>query len=320
VSTTSRGFPLRAAVSLTVVAALAAGFFYALPRLRLGEVLVSLRHTSVVPLAGAALAALSMHALRAAFWRVALVGTKTVPLLRLIRYTILGAASSALLPARAGEAVRVWLLADLEQIPAVTGVGTALAERALDVASMVLVLAPLPWLLPDAPLWVTRALSILTGVGASIFVAVIVLARNSDRFAGDGLLSRLARAMSGLSHPGRFLLGLAALVGAWLVDIAALLLVARALGMTLPPAAPLLVLLSVNLAIAVPAAPAQLGSHEAGTLVALGLLGVPTSEAVAFALLYHAAHVLPLLAAAALDAPLLVRASRRRGAERASAE
>jgi len=67
----------------------------------------------------------------------------------------------------------------------------------------------------------------------------------------------------------------------------------------------------VNLAIAIPAAPAQLGSHEAGTIVALGLLHVPTPDAVAFALLYHAAHVLPLLAAAGLDAPLMVRALRR---------
>jgi uncharacterized membrane protein YbhN (UPF0104 family) len=236
-----------------------------------------------------------------------------VPLLHLFRYTILGSASSALLPARAGEAVRVWLLAELEQIPAVTGIGTALAERALDGASMVLVLAPLPWLLPGAPRWVTRALALLAVAGIGVVVGVIVLARGSERLGGSGLFGRLARALSGLSRPAAMAMGLLPLVGAWLVDIAALVLVARALGLSLPPAAPLLVLLTVNLAIAVPAAPAQLGSHEAGTLVALSLLQVPTSDAVAFALLYHAVHVLPLLAAAGLDAPLLVRALSRRG-------
>ena len=37
----------------------------------------------------------------------------------------------------------------------------------------------------------------------------------------------------------------------------------------------------------------------------MSLLGVPPGPALAFALLYHAAHVLPTLALAALDFPML---------------
>jgi uncharacterized membrane protein YbhN (UPF0104 family) len=298
--------------SLALVAALAVGLGYALPGLRLAEIGASLGRAQPLPVVAAGLAALSMHVLRAIFWRLALGSTRTVSLVHLFRYTIIGSASSALLPARAGEAVRVWLLAELEQIPAVTSIGTALAERALELVSMALVLSPLPWLLPAAPRWVTRSLGFLSLAGLGVVVAIAVLARRgATRAPAPGFWSRLAQALAPLSRPGRFVLSLSVLLTGWLVDLGALLLVARALGLVLPPAAPFLVLLSVNLAIAVPAAPAQLGSHEAGTLVALGLLHVPTADAVAFALLYHAAHVFPLLCAAALDAPLLIRALSR---------
>lgn len=316
---TTRASRLRLAISIGVVAVLIAGFFYALPGLRLSEVAGSLGRARILPLVLAAIAALTMHVFRAMFWRLVLRPPQPIPLWRFVRYTIIGSASSALLPARAGEAVRVWLLSELEHVPAVEAIGAALAERALDVASMVLVLAPLPWLLPDAPHWVTRALWLLTLAGAVIVIAVSLLARRGGREPGTGLVGRLARALAPLASPARLGLALLILLAAWLLDLAALMLVARSLGLALPPAAPLLVLLSVNLAIAVPAAPAQLGSHEAGTLVALSLLHVDRPDAIAFALLYHAAHVLPLLVAAALDAPLLVRALRRSRSNTSSA-
>jgi uncharacterized membrane protein YbhN (UPF0104 family) len=318
VSTTSVERPqrsrLRLAISLCVVAALVAGFVWALPGLHLAEVATQLRGAQPWPLVVAAVAAIGMHGCRAAFWRLALRVPRPIPFLRLWRYTIVGAASSTLLPARAGEAVRVWLLAELEGVPAVEGISAALAERALDGASMVIVLLPLPLLLPDAPRWVERTLALLCLAGAAVLVGITVLARRGARMdrAGEGLLSRMARALSPLSSPTRMGAGLGVLIVAWLCDLVALRLTAGALGLALPPAALLLVLFSVNLAIAVPAAPAQIGSHEAGTVVALSLLGVPRPDALAFALLYHAVHVLPLLVAAALDAPLLVRAIRGR--------
>ncbi len=306
----------RALVALAVLAALGLGGYYALRGLRPAEIGAALHRARPLPLVAAALAALAMQACRGLFWRLALKPPRPIALPRFVRYTILGNAASALLPARAGEAVRVWLLVELDGVQAVDAVGAALAERALDVASMVLVLAPLPLLLPGGPPWVIRTLALLGVAGAAIVVAVAVIARRTPR--GDGLLARLARALSQLSSWPRLGAGIAVLTLAWLFDLGALILVGHALGLSLPPAAPFLVLLTVNLAIAVPAAPAQLGSHEAGTLLALALLHTPRAEAVAFALLYHAAHVLPLLAAAALDAPLLYRGlagvNRRRAA------
>jgi uncharacterized membrane protein YbhN (UPF0104 family) len=69
----------------------------------------------------------------------------------------------------------------------------------------------------------------------------------------------------------------------------------------------LLVLLSLNLAIAVPSTPAQVGAFELGASAPLALLGVPPERALAFALLYHVMQALPTTLA---GLPLL-RAVRR---------
>lgn len=56
------------------------------------------------------------------------------------------------------------------------------------------------------------------------------------------------------------------------------------------------IFVAINLAIAVPSTPGQLGVLEAGAVLALVALGVRPGEALSFALLYHAAHAVPVTA------------------------
>ncbi|MEO7730770.1 MAG: lysylphosphatidylglycerol synthase domain-containing protein, partial [Kofleriaceae bacterium] len=70
----------------------------------------------------------------------------------------------------------------------------------------------------------------------------------------------------------------------------------HAVGLDLPLASGLLILFTMNLAIIVPSTPAQLGALELGALAGLDLLQVGHEPALAFALLYHAVMILPLLA------------------------
>jgi len=50
---------------------------------------------------------------------------------------------------------------------------------------------------------------------------------------------------------------------------------------------------AINLALILPTTPAQLGVLEMGAVAALRMLGVDENAALAFALLYHASHVVP---------------------------
>jgi uncharacterized protein (TIRG00374 family) len=80
------------------------------------------------------------------------------------------------------------------------------------------------------------------------------------------------------------------------VDAAAIVVCLAALHIALPPAASLLVLLGVTLVLALPSAPAGVGSLELGAVAALRLCGVDDERALAFALVYHAMQVIPVTA------------------------
>jgi uncharacterized membrane protein YbhN (UPF0104 family) len=63
----------------------------------------------------------------------------------------------------------------------------------------------------------------------------------------------------------------------------------------MPIAAGLLVLFTLNLAITAPSTPAGVGALEVGVLAGTHLLGIPDTDALAFALLYHALQIIPLV-------------------------
>ena len=94
---------------------------------------------------------------------------------------------------------------------------------------------------------------------------------------------------------------------AWLIDVSAILTVLWALGIAPSVGKALVVLLFVNLAIAIPAAPGQVGSHELGSTMALELLGVPSGQAVAFALVFHLTQLAPVRVLGLYSARVLSR-------------
>lgn len=98
-----------------------------------------------------------------------------------------------------------------------------------------------------------------------------------------------------MRHPRHMGRALAAMICSWLTDWVEVTLVLYAVGVPVPLAAGLLILLTINMAIAVPGMPGHLGTMELGALVALELLHVPREQGLSFALLYHGVQVIPLL-------------------------
>jgi len=77
-------------------------------------------------------------------------------------------------------------------------------------------------------------------------------------------------------------------------DVAVLWLAARGMHVSLDLPTAVLAFLAVNGATAVPVTPAQLGVQESAIVVALGTGGIPAPQALACALAYRAAHIVPL--------------------------
>lgn len=92
-----------------------------------------------------------------------------------------------------------------------------------------------------------------------------------------------------------FLWALAFSTAAWVFECASLMILAKALNITLPLSQAFFVLLIVNLGIAVPLSFANLGTYEAAIVFALTQLGVGMSKSLAVGISHHLAQALAVV-------------------------
>jgi uncharacterized membrane protein YbhN (UPF0104 family) len=277
------------ALRIATTLAVAALVVVAARSLDLGALKRSLLSASPAPLVLASALSFGMLVAKSAYWRTILMPVKPVPLRTLLWYTVAANGTSLVLPMRGGEALRVWWLKRSHGIP-LTAIGAAVAfEKVFDAAALVLVVSPLPWLLPDQQ-WLGRLRWALPIV-LLVVVALVLLARRgraSVKWLSD---LKLFDDLGPVVHSFGYVLV------SWLADVTLILFVMRAVGIPLHLEAALLVLLAVNLAIAIPAAPGNLGSLELGAAFALTTVHVPETPAAAFAILYHGVQIATLLLA-----------------------
>jgi uncharacterized membrane protein YbhN (UPF0104 family) len=224
-------------------------------------------------------------------WRLLLSPFGRLPSLRLLYYLILGYAASAVLPARAGEAVRVYLLRRRDGLEVAGSIGVLVAEKLFEILGILVLLLPLPLFLP-LPSW--ARISILALAVSGVAGSVVAVALGGQR-VGNGLLSRMRAGFSGVTDPRVFLGAVLFSIGAWSIDGIEVWLILRSLSIDVPWATPALILLTLNLAIALPSTPGQLGAFEAGVVAGLNVVGVPLAPALAFAILYHLMQLIPIL-------------------------
>jgi uncharacterized membrane protein YbhN (UPF0104 family) len=265
----------------------------------------ALRQSNLTLLAAAAL--LNLTVLTAARLRRSLAilgplprldGTRNPP--SVVPSLLVIQSANALLPARAGDALYPLLLHKRHGYPLGTIVTAQFAEKVVQALSLwVMAVAALALLDPPSALdWPLRAFALL-GLGATLSLLPIYSRRAAP--PAEGPTTRIG----GFLRRGREAVGLLraprvwsrALFWAWLSDLIDLCTIGLCLAAVAAPVAPagwILVMLAINLGTALPGTPAQVGPLEAGAVLALGGLGVAPVEAMAFALVYHLAQLLPM--------------------------
>lgn len=220
---------------------------------------------------------------------------------------IVGFAVSTVVPARAGELARAEWFGRVTGLSRVSVAGSILLDHLVNAAGLLAGLAALP-LLIGVPLWLrpggyfTLALFVF---GTMVVVALKPVSTLPDadpeprsRLPLRTLTHLLARVRNGLlasRNPRALGYSLGASLVAWGLEINVTLLSMRAVGLHLPVAASILVLVAVNLALALPfAPPGNIGTLELGATLALLELGVPKEQALAFAVCYHLLQVVPI--------------------------
>jgi uncharacterized membrane protein YbhN (UPF0104 family) len=228
----------------------------------------------------------------------------TRPVLR-VRYSeaygalLVGGLLNAILPARAGDLLRVQYLAERAKVSRATLYGTELVDFWTDKSGWLPAFALLG-LTGSPPSWMYRALEVMAAIATALLAAVVLLRRRlRPASATEGWRGRFAAGLAA-SSPARLAvtaLLLAALPWAW--EAIAIQQVAAVAGISLLPLQAFVVLTAFNLAMVVPV-PGGIGVHEAASSAVLVSLGVPLERAIAFALVYHTSQLIPYALGGAL--------------------
>jgi hypothetical protein len=268
-------------------------------------------------------------------WRYLLEGAGYKVRFRSLFSTVcVGRGANNILPARGGDLLRIESMRELAHIPVFVSAGTLFAERLLDGV----VLAA--WILLGALLLGEGGILLLTGIGLSAGTAlgvVLVWLAGRDTDKTERFVFRATRklpprwhtrvnrsaahfveGLGGFRGRRRMLMIFATSVGMWLADVAMYALVGNAYDLELEIGAYFLLEGIGNLALAVPATAAGLGSFDYLTLVTARGIDVPEESATAYVLTMHALTVLPVtILGALLVRPALPRVFRGRRESRA---
>jgi len=241
--------------------------------------------------------------------------------------TYIGFGINNVLPARAGEVTKAFVLKRAGGVPLGVALGSVVAERLLDaVAVFLMLLASLALGALEGSaagrievsrlIWVGAVIAALSGTVLSaahwpeVFARLIAwtsraigLGRYSSRLEATSL--SLLGGLEALRHPRRGLVTLGESFVIWGLTAVMYWTGMRAFGITGPGVAGAVFVTSVvALAIAIPSSPGQFGPFEAGVRLALTAYAVPTSVIVAYGLTIH---FLAYVTVSAIGLPLAVR-------------
>jgi glycosyltransferase 2 family protein len=259
------------------------------------------------------------YALRAFRWQYLLAPLGPTRFSTAFRATVIGFAASFLLPARAGEVIRPYLLARREGLPATAAFATIFLERLLDLVTVlvlfaVFVLTVEPGTLSGDPTMLARVKAGGVTAAAAALGALVVafvaaghperlgrLALGIDRVL-PGRLARTAAAfvesfthgLAVMRQPGRLLVSLLLSVPLWLSIALGIWLTTLAFHIAVPYMGAFLVMTLLVVGVAVPTPGAVGGFHAAYQIGVQSFFGAPDDRAIGAAILLHAISFLPV--------------------------
>jgi glycosyltransferase 2 family protein len=295
------------------VAVSAAAVALALRGLDVGEVAHTLRTTNVLWLIPAVAALLIALYPRVRRWEVLFYPTTGVSQGSLFGAMNVGYMLNNLLPLRVGELGRAAVIARTEDVDYARALSTILVERVLDILVLFgLLMALLPFV--DEPQWMTRS-AIVLGVGTLSLAALLALAASFRNFAaaiarrllrraspslqarGEGWVSAALTGFAALSEPRVLVEALFWSVLGWACSSVFLFCCLQALNMHMSYAAPLLVMVAINLGMVIPSSSGYVGVYHAIVIETMtAAFAVTREQALSFAIISHALfYVTPIL-------------------------
>jgi uncharacterized protein (TIRG00374 family) len=308
--------PLRTIVLVGLTVGLLA---YFLSHARLADVWGEVQRARVDLLLFAVFWTSVVYILRAVRWQYLLRPLGPTRFSSALRATLIGFAALFLLPARAGEVLRPYLLARREGLSATAAFATIVVERLLDLVTVALLLGAYlllfdPGMTRIAPQFLDeiKVGGLVVAAAALVaFAVVFVLAGHPERLERAALriervlparlaqvVARLVRAFAEgfavMRRPADLLIAGALSVPVWLSIAYGIWLCARAFHITLPYTGTFLLLALLVVGVSVPTPGGIGGFHEAFRLGATAFFGAPDERAIGAAIVLHAISFVPV--------------------------
>ncbi len=229
----------------------------------------------------------------------------------------IGYMANNVLPLRAGEFVRVYVVARHWKAQDASGrahgfwttLATLVVERALDGLVVVLILALLILVIPVPAYmeWAALVLLALDLAGIALLLAFVLAPRACEQLLGrlagrwPTLRRRVLRAfetfvtgLDGVRTPSHAVPLLVWTAIIWMTSALAMWTMLVAMNLHLPWVAGWTVLAFVGLGVSIPSAPGYVGVFHAAAALAVGIFGASQSAAVGYALVLHASQMVPI--------------------------
>jgi uncharacterized protein (TIRG00374 family) len=260
----------------------------------------------LAPAIGLYIASVAVRSLR---YRYIVRSVKVIPTAALFPVLVIGYMANNLLPARAGELVRAYVLGEKHGVPKMAALGTVAVERLFDGLTLLGFLAITVLVLGG-----DGALTDLTLVSVPIFaVAVAVFAGAlAAPDATERLVARICKllphrfqeraydlvcsfveGLRSLRHPDAFAWVAVCSVAAWLLEAAVYMLVGYAFGLRINFGYYVMAVGAGNLAITAPSSQGGIGPFEFFVKAVLIGAGAPEGVAAAYSFAVHAAIIVP---------------------------
>ena len=207
--------------------------------------------------------------------------------------TCVGYMGNNVVPARAGDAVRVVLMTPRGATSARSVVGTLLAERLLDVGVLVVLFVVVGWgLLGKVGSGKVEIVAAAAATAIVLAAAGWRLVRRNERL--HALVAPIASATLGLrrAHHGLRLLGLTLVV--WSIETGVWMATAAAIGFGMNPLEGLYIVALASVFSMIPSGPAYAGTQDAAAIVGLKAVGGTGAQAVAYIVMLRFVIVVPI--------------------------
>ncbi|OGW47863.1 MAG: hypothetical protein A2Y66_02160 [Nitrospirae bacterium RBG_13_41_22] len=285
-------------VSITLI-------YFAFKNINLSGLMEIISKTNILILFATIPVFLLSYLLRAFRWRWIIQDLKNgVGFGSITSALFIGTAVNNLMPLRAGEVTKAYIIGKKENVSKSAIFATVLLERIIDGLTIILFLLfvilfhPLEGQMQYSGIFIT-----VVFFGALVFFYALLVKKEKTLIATGRLMfflpgkyrkfimRKMEYFVAGLmilKNLGKLALLFLLSITIWLVELATFWMVAASLGLEIPLLALVLALVLINIGIMLPSSPAYIGNFEFFGITALASFGIANIEAASFSVVLHA--------------------------------